>query len=186
MACLASVSPSPNVRQCFPIAVLVEFIASSVLPAATAASKIVLRAAWLAWTLFIAEWRDRDPTSRRCHARAGCAKRPAGPQQPRLPRWPPCRPVSTLSQRRLLGVVSKLLVLVPVASWSTVLVPGLLDLVLKSARRRAQGTALLQSSVSQNLVLAVPMCTLVYALALNSWVRVASLWRQWHNFLHVR
>jgi hypothetical protein len=57
--------------------------------------------------------------------------------------------------------------LVQVASWSTVLVPGLLDLVLKPARWCARG-ALLQSSVSQNLVLAVPMCTLVYTLVLKS------------------
>jgi hypothetical protein len=78
--------PSPDARQYSSITILVEFIASSVLPAATAAGKTVLRAAGLVWTPYIAEWRGRDPTSRRCHARAGCAGGPAGLRHPRHPR----------------------------------------------------------------------------------------------------
>jgi hypothetical protein len=46
-------------------------------------------------------------------------------------------------------------------------VPGLLDLVVESARRCARDCGLLQSSVSQHLVLAVPACTLVSTLALK-------------------
>jgi hypothetical protein len=79
--------------------------------------------------------------------------------------------VCALDQQRLLGVVSEPLGVgagVELVDGTGQSVLGLLDLVLNLLGGALGRCGLLQSSVSQNLVLAVPACTLISTLALKS------------------